>query len=88
MARAIIYYLVVAYLAAMFIYFVLAWFPGTTSDSAGGRVRSGLGLIIEPVLRPLRSVLPPVRAGALAIDLSSVIVMLVLFIVLRLLGGP
>lgn len=88
MVRAIIYYVVLAYLAVMFIYLILAWFPGATSDSAGGRVRSALGVIIEPVLLPLRRVLPPVRAGALAIDLAPIIVMFVLFIVLRLVGPP
>ncbi|MGH9130949.1 MAG: YggT family protein [Acidimicrobiales bacterium] len=86
MVRQVIYYLILAYLAAMFIYFVLAWFPGSTSDSPGGKVRTALGLIIEPVLLPLRRVLPPVRAGAVAVDLSPVIVMLVLFVVLRLVG--
>lgn len=86
MVREVIYYVVLAYLVVMFVYFVLAWFPGTTSESPGGRVRSALGLIIEPVLLPLRRVLPPMRAGGAAIDLSPIIVMFVLFIVLRIVG--
>ena len=42
----------------------------------------------EPVLRPIRRVLPPVRAGGMAIDLSILLVILVCeIIVIPLLRG-
>ena len=31
----------------------------------------------EPVLRPIRRILPPVRAGGMAIDLSLILVILI-----------
>jgi YggT family protein len=44
--------------------------------------------VTEPVLRPIRRVLPPVRAGGMAIDLSILLVILVCeIIVIPLLRG-
>jgi YggT family protein len=40
-----------------------------------------LDRITEPVLRPIRRLLPPVRAGGMAIDLSLIIAILFLEIV-------
>ena len=40
----------------------------------------------EPILAPLRSALPPMRAGSMALDLSPTILILGIFILLRLLG--
>jgi YggT family protein len=34
--------------------------------------------VTEPVLRPLRSILPPVRMGAIGFDLSPIIVFVVI----------
>lgn len=59
---------------------LLSWFPahpGSTVD----RIVRVLDLVTEPVLRPIRRVLPPVRAGGMGIDLSIMIVILVAQIV-------
>ena len=40
------------------------------------RVYTALSKVIEPVLRPIRSVIPPVRMGGAAIDLSPLILIL------------
>lgn len=34
--------------------------------------------VTEPVLRPFRSLIPPVRTGAVALDLSPIIVFVIL----------
>jgi len=39
------------------------------------------------MLRPIRAVVPPVRMGGAALDLSPIILILGLQILLRLLGG-
>ena len=36
-----------------------------------------LDAVTEPVLRPVRRILPPIRAGGMGIDLSIIIVILV-----------
>jgi YggT family protein len=41
-----------------------------------GRVRQILRRITQPVLAPVRALVPPVRVGSVAVDLSPVIVIL------------
>ena len=57
------------YTGALFIYALLSWF----SDRGGGPMGSVLADIVEPVLRPVRRILPPI-AG---LDMSPLLVMLV-----------
>jgi YggT family protein len=40
--------------------------------------------VTEPVLRPVRKVVPPLRAGGAVIDLSPIIVWIVILIISRL----
>lgn len=46
-------------------------------------VRAGLSALVDPLLRPLRRVIPPLRLGGIALDLSII----VLFIGARVLQG-
>jgi YggT family protein len=65
------------YLVAIFGRIILSWFP-IESGSALATVYSFLFSITEPVLGPLRRVLPPVRMGMMALDLSPIIVIFVM----------
>jgi YggT family protein len=66
---------------------LLSWFP-TRPGSALIPVQRALAAVTEPVLRPIRRILPPVRAGGMAIDLSILVVILVCeIIVIPLLRG-
>ena len=47
------------------------------------KVSRALGFVTNPVLRPLRRVLPPVRMGGGAMDLSPMLVTLVVFVLIR-----
>jgi YggT family protein len=40
------------------------------------RLYDALSRLVEPVMRPIRSVIPPLRIGGAALDLSPVIVIL------------
>jgi len=54
-----------------------SWFPIPPS----GPIRQFMNLIYdvpEPVLRPVRRLLPPIRMGGMAMDLSPIIVFIVL----------
>jgi YggT family protein len=57
------------YTVALFVYVLLSWF----GDRGGGPMGSVLADIVEPALRPVRRIIPPI-AG---IDLSPLLVMLV-----------
>jgi YggT family protein len=68
--------LIEIYVVLLIVRAVLSWFPATPG-SAFARVVRVLDLITEPVLRPVRRVLPPIRAGGMGIDLSVLVVVLV-----------
>jgi YggT family protein len=70
------------YFLALFARILLSWFP-VPHGGALATVNSALYAITEPILGPLRRAIPPVRFGAMAIDLSPIIV----FIGLALLRG-
>jgi YggT family protein len=72
---------ILLYTIAVFARVILSWFP-VSPDSALATVNSFLFRITEPVMAPLRRAIPPVRAGAVAIDISVLIVFIGL-IVLR-----
>jgi YggT family protein len=41
-------------------------------------VRSAFRSVTEPVLRPLRAILPPVRLGGVGLDLSPLVLLIAL----------
>ena len=63
------------YLLVLFARIILSWFP----LSPGGvmtSVHSLLFTITEPLLGPIRRLLPPVRMGSMALDLSPIVVLI------------
>jgi len=60
---------------------LLSWFPPSEPGTGLYNIVHALDRITEPVLRPVRRMLPPVRAGGMAIDLSIIVTILVLELV-------
>lgn len=69
------------YLIALFARIILSWFP-ISPGSPLAPIFSALYTITEPVLGPIRRAIPPVRMGAMGLDLSPIIV-IVLFQVIQ-----
>jgi YggT family protein len=67
-----------AYIVVLFIYAVVSWFPG-----ARGRWVGILASFVEPVLMPVRRIIPPIGG----IDIAFLIVFLILQLVVRRLIG-
>jgi YggT family protein len=63
------------YFYAVFAWVILSWIP-TSSTHALGRVRIFLDKIIYPVILPIRRVIPPIRLGGGALDLSPIILLI------------
>jgi len=74
--------LIFLYELVVFARIIIDWFR-VPFDHPVAKLRDALALVVDPVLRPLRKVLPPLRMGGMAIDLSP----LVLLIGLSLLSG-
>jgi YggT family protein len=73
-----------AYLLCIFIRLILSWFPMNPWGNAAKAARV-LERITDPVLVPLRRIIPPLRIGGGAIDLSPLIVVFGLEIVINVL---
>lgn len=72
----ILAYLIEVYVVVLIVRALLSWFPvrpGTPFAAVVG-VLDG---VTEPVLRPIRRILPPVGVGGMSIDLSILIVVIV-----------
>lgn len=56
---------------------ILEWIP-VSYDHPLARVRSALRSVTEPLLAPLRAIIPPVRMGGAGLDLSPIVLLLAL----------
>lgn len=76
---------IVRYLLELYVFILIArallsWFPMHAGSPLLPVVRV-LDRLTEPVLAPIRRILPPLRAGGMAIDLSIIIAILVIQVV-------
>jgi YggT family protein len=71
----VLYWVVNVYTLLLFVYAVLSWIP----DLRRGRWVDLLASVIEPVLLPIRRVIPPVGG----LDLAFLVVILVLQLLVR-----
>jgi YggT family protein len=72
--RTVVVYVLEIYLwGVLFPRALLSWFPAPPGSMLAS-VNSVLYRLSEPVLGPVRRLLPPVRAGGFGIDLSFIIV--------------
>jgi YggT family protein len=83
--EAIVCNLLGLYLIALFARILLSWFP-SRGDGAMATIQSALFTITEPVLGPLRRVIPPVGGSSFRIDLSPIIVLFGIQIIQRAIG--
>lgn len=68
--------LIQLYILVIFARIILSWFP-ISPGSALAPIFSFLYTITEPVLGPIRRLLPPMNLGSMGFDLSPLIVLLV-----------
>jgi len=66
-----------AFAAVVFARVILEWMP-VPDEHPVGRVRHWLRVVTQPVLAPIRALIPPLRVGSAAVDLSPVILILLL----------
>lgn len=77
------------YLLLVFIRIILSWvtmFNPPAPGSAYAQVNDFFQMVTEPVLGPLRAMLPDVRMGAASLDLSPIVVFIAAILIQRALG--
>ena len=69
---------------------VLDWTAALAGPSEAGSVRSklstGVMAVTEPILAPVRRILPPLRLGGMAIDLAFIVVFVAIIVIRSLIG--
>ncbi len=72
----ILAYVIEVYVVLLIARALLSWFPAQPGTVLHKVVQT-LDKITEPVLRPIRRLLPPIGVGGMGIDLSILIVVIV-----------
>jgi YggT family protein len=72
--------LVQLYVVVLIARALVSWFPVHPGTGFYHVVRA-LDAVTEPVLRPIRRILPPVRAGGMAVDLSIIVAIIALEVI-------
>jgi YggT family protein len=71
----LICWLIGVYIVVVLVRIVLSWFP-ISYGSPMVPVARALAAVTDPILEPMRRAIPPVRLGAMAMDLSPLILIL------------
>lgn len=81
----IIYFLLQFFLLVLIVYSLLSWYLAyarVTFDSPAYKVQRVLSAICDPVLNPVRRIIPTARVGGVGLDLSVLVVFLVVEVIL------
>lgn len=70
------------YMLIVFVRIIMSWFPPTPGTTYA-QIYEFFHRLTEPVLAPVRQMIPPIRMGMGGLDLSPIIVFLIGTIVLR-----
>jgi YggT family protein len=79
---SIVCLLINLYLLVLFARIIMSYFPPTPGTTYA-QIFEGFDKVTEPVLAPIRAVIPPVRMGAMGLDLSPIVVLVVGFLLIR-----
>jgi YggT family protein len=76
------------YWLILFVRIIASWFPPPRYGSPFAPVMRVVYGLTDPILRPLRNLIPPLRAGFMAIDFSPIIVFIGIVVLQRAIGCP
>lgn len=79
----LVHELISLYIFLLIISALLSWFPTTSSSGGLATTKRILATLTEPVLRPLRMVLPRPQFGGVGIDLSVLVAIILLTFINR-----
>jgi YggT family protein len=75
--------LIYIYIYVLVISALLSWFPTTSSQGGLATTKRVLARLTEPVLRPLRQIIPRPNVGGVGIDLSVIVAVILLAVIAR-----
>ena len=75
--RDILAFIVLVVIFALIIRIILDWVQVPAGHPVG-RLRTSLASLTDPLLLPLRRLIPPLRLGAVALDVSVIVLLVAL----------
>lgn len=79
---SIVCVLIQLYMLVIFARIIMSWVPPTPGTTYA-RIFEAFDRATEPVLAPVRAMLPPMRMGTMGLDLSPIVVFLIGTLLLR-----
>jgi YggT family protein len=79
---SIVCLLIQLYMLVIFARIIMSWVPPTPGTTYA-RIFEAFDRATEPVLAPVRAMLPPMRMGTMGLDLSPIVVFIVGTLLLR-----
>jgi YggT family protein len=70
---SLIHLLITLFVWCLILQALLSWFPSSPNSTGLNAFKAALNSITSPVLNPIRRAIPPVRFGAVGVDLSLLI---------------
>jgi YggT family protein len=71
------FYILLGFIIAWILF---SWFPGYPSNRFFQVIYDAVGAVVNPIMLPIRSRIPPLSLGGFALDLSPIIVIFGLYI--------
>ncbi len=75
--------LITLYILILFAAIILSWVPVANPDGGLAQVNRVLRRLTEPLLQPLRAILPRPNFGGVGIDLSALVLLIILEVINR-----
>ncbi len=85
MISQLIFWVLEAFIIILLVYSILSWYLAyarVSYDSPAYKLNRVLSAICNPVLNPIRKIIPPARIGGVGLDLSVLILFLVIQVIL------
>ncbi|WP_052667689.1 YggT family protein [Nitriliruptor alkaliphilus] len=73
------------YLLVMLAYVIFSWVPRPPEPLVP--IRLGSAALVDPLMRPLRGIIPPLKLGGIALDLSIIVLFIAVRLLIWILGG-
>jgi len=77
----LVHHLISLYILILIVTALLSWFPVSNPHGAFAAIKRILGRLTEPVLRPLRAIIPRPSIGGVGIDFSVLVAIIGLEII-------
>jgi YggT family protein len=78
---SLVHEVIFLYILVLFATALISWFPASSNSGGLASTRRVLAALTEPILRPVRQILPQPRVGGVNVDFSVMVVIFLLIFI-------